>query len=152
MLHRLLLISFLLALFGASTSCSKPVAPEYKTYKNVSIEKLASKQTRLSFDLVYYNPNRFAVKMKQTEVDIYIDGNFLGHSSIPQVIDIPRSADFIVPVVLMVDMDQLFRNSFSALTGKEVTLKATGKTRIGKSGIYFNMPVYYEGKQKLSLF
>lgn len=133
-------------------SCTSPVSPEYKTYKNLKIEKLNLQHSNISLDLVYYNPNRFAVKMKETELDIYLDGSYLGHSTIPQIIEVPRNADFIVPVKVMVDMSQLLKNSWAAVTGKEVTLKVTGNTKIGKAGVYFNFPVFYEGKQKFALF
>jgi LEA14-like dessication related protein len=143
-----LLLIFLICLF----SCNSPVSPEYKTYKNLKIEKLNLQQSNISLDLVYYNPNRFAIKMKQTELDIYLDGRYLGHSTAPQIIEVPRNADFIVPVKVMVDMGQLLKNSWAALTGKEVTIKVTGNTKIGKAGVYFNFPVFYEGKQTFSLF
>ncbi len=129
-------------------SCSKPVAPEYKTYKNFKVETLGLNQSKVKMNLVYSNPNNMRLTMKNTEIDIYINDQFVGHSSTPQAIDIPQNADFLVPIEFMVDMKFLATNSLLAMFGKEVMLKATGKTKVGKSGIYFNFPINYEGKQK----
>ena len=133
-------------------SCAKPLVPEYKCCRNVSVQKADTTQSKLSFDLVFFNPNGYGVKMKETEVDIYVDGTFLGHTSLKEKIRIPRKADFTVPVSLLVNIQELLRKSMGFLIGKEVTVKATGTTKIGKAFFYKNMPVDYEGKQKFSLF
>jgi hypothetical protein len=87
--------------------------------------------------------------MKKAELDIYIDNRFLGHSVIDTLILIPRRDTFSLPVNLEVEMKNLFPNAFALLTRNEIELRIEGTARIGKAGLFLNVPVKYRGKQKL---
>ena len=133
-------------------SCSSPKALEYKTYHNFSIERLGFTNSTVSLDLEYYNPNNFGMQLKSTDLDIFIDGNLLGHSSLDTLIKIPRKDTFSVPVKFNVDMQNVFKNALSGLTGKEVLVRLSGKVRVGKANVFMSFPVEYESKQTFSFF
>jgi len=140
------------ALIMTILSCSSPKDLEYKTYHNFSIQKLGFNSTTIKLDLEYYNPNNFGMQLKNSDLDIFIDGNLLGHSSFDTLITIPRRNTFILPIKFDVDMQNIYKNAWSALTGKEVTVKLTGKLKIGKANVFMSLPVNYETKETFSMF
>lgn len=133
-------------------SCASPKAVEYKTYHNFSINQIGFNSSSISLDLEYYNPNNFGMQLKNTDLDIFIDGNLLGHSVTDSLIQIPRRGTFVVPVKFNVDMRNAFKNALNTLTGKEVMVKLTGKVKVGKGNVFMNFPISYESKQTFSMF
>ena len=133
-------------------SCSAPKALEYNSYKNLSIERLGFADSQVKLELQYFNPNNFGLQVRRTELDIFINNNLLGHSSSDTLINIPRRDTFLLPINFNVDMQNLFKNAWNSFTGNEVSVKVTGKLKIGKANIFMSMPVNYEGKYKFSLF
>src|SRR5437763_16513946 len=88
----------------AMFSCSSPNVLEYKTYHNFSIQRLGFNTSAIKMDLEYYNPNNYGMQLKNSDLDIFIDGNLLGHSSFDTLITIPRKNTFILPIKFDVDM------------------------------------------------
>jgi LEA14-like dessication related protein len=135
-----------------ATSCQAPKDLVYRDFKNLKVEKLGFGATTLKIDLIYYNPNNFGLQLKYTDLDIYIDDNYLGHSAQDYQITIPRLAEFTLPLEVKVDMKNILRNALSSVLGKEVMVKVTGSVKLGKANVYKTFKVNYEGKQKFSVF
>ena len=136
----------------AFLSCSSPKALEYRTYHNFSIETLGFNNSTVSLNLEYYNPNNFGMQLKNTDLDIFINGNLLGHSTTDTLINIPRKNTFLVPVRFNVDMQNAFKNAWNTLIGKEVLVRLSGKVRVGKGNVFMSFPINYETKQTFSMF
>ncbi|MDP4285160.1 MAG: LEA type 2 family protein [Bacteroidota bacterium] len=136
----------------AFLSCSSPKALEYKTYHNFAIEKLGFDNSTIRLDLEYYNPNNFGMQLKNTDLDIFINGNLLGHSSLDTLIHIPRRDTFSIPVKFDISMQSAFKNAWYTLIGKEVLIRLTGKVRVGKANVFMSFPLDYQTKQTFSLF
>jgi LEA14-like dessication related protein len=143
---------FLLFLLFEILSCTAPKTLEYTTYKNLTIQKLGFTDSEVKLELGYYNPNNFGLQLKRSEVDIFIDNTFLGHSLSDTLINIPRRDTFLLPIKFVVNMQNIFKNAINTLTGKEVVIKVDGSLKIGKANVFMSMPVNYEGKYKFSLF
>ena len=143
---------YLVACIWIPLSCSSPKELEYQDYKNFHLEKLGFSASRVTLDLQYYNPNNFGLQLKRTDLDIFINNTFLGHSASDTLINIPRRDTFLLPIKFDMDMKNVFKNAFNSLTGNEVLVKVTGKVKVGKANVYMSMPVNYEGKHKFSLF
>ena len=133
-------------------SCYSPKALEYKTYHNFSIQKLGFNNSTIALELEYYNPNNFGLQLRNTDLDIFINGSRFGHSSSDTLINIPKKNTFILPIKFDVDMQNIFKNAMNTLLGKEVTVKLTGKLRIGKGNVFMSLPLNYESKETFSLF
>lgn len=139
------------ALFVCSFSaCSAPKELVYKDFNSFSLNKLGLGSSSVKMNLVYYNPNNFGLQLKRTDLDIYIDGTYLGRTSQDYQITIPKLTEFTLPISIDVDMKNVFKNAFNTLFSKEVTVKVTGRIKLGKANVFFGMPVNYEGKQQLS--
>jgi len=137
---------------SAFLSCSSPKDLEYVDYQNFSIQNLGFNNSTVSLDMKYYNPNNFGLQLKNTDLDIFINGNLLGHSSSDSLIRIPRRDTFNIPVKFDVNMQSLFKNALNTLLGKEILVKLTGRIRVGKANIFKSFPVNYETKETFSLF
>jgi LEA14-like dessication related protein len=133
-------------------SCSAPKPLEYRSYQNFAIQSLGFNNSTIKLDLKYYNPNNYGMQLKNSDLDIFINGNLLGHSSMDTLIHIPRRDTFSIPIKFNVDMQSLFKNAWNTLAGKEVLVKLTGKVRVGKANIFKSFPVNYETKETFSLF
>lgn len=143
------LLSFFVILTLLLSSCSTPKELEYRDFKNFTINKVGFASSTAKMDMIYYNPNNFQLQLKKTDLDIYINGVFLGHSTQEYQITIPKKDQFIIPVVLIVDMKNLLKNSLTALLNKQVMVKVTGSVRVGKANLFMNIPVNYEGMQEV---
>lgn len=147
--HSPLLFLFLAVLIFMS-SCRAPKDLEYRDFKNLSSDKLGFSTSTFKVDLVYYNPNNFGLQLRRTDLDIYIDSNYLGHTAQDYQINIPKRAEFTLPLIVEVDMKNAYKNAIPALFGKEVMVKVVGKVKIGKANVFKSFTVNYMGKQKFS--
>lgn len=143
------LFTLICTLFFAS--CREPKELEYRDFKNLSTEKLGFSSSTIKLDLIYYNPNNFGLELKRTDLDIFINGNYLGHTAQEYQIHIPKKGEFALPLTIEVDMKNAYKNALPALFGQEVLVKVTGKVKLGKANVYKSFAVDYEGKQKFSL-
>ncbi len=123
--------------------------PEFVDARNFGLKSLGTKTSTVTADLFYYNPNNMGLQMKKAEVDVYIDDKFLGHSLLDTLIFIPKKDTFSFPVNLEVEMKNIFPNAFSLLTKTEIDLRIEGTAKVGKGGIFLNVPVRYQGKQRI---
>lgn len=145
--------TFLLPLIlMTAISCNSFKELEFKEYKNLKLEKAGFNKTTLSADLVYYNPNNFGLELKDTDLDIFINDNFLGHSNQNLQVKIPKKSAFTLPVTIDLDMKNLLKNSITTLLNKDVTIKCVGKIKAGKANLFKTLPFEYTTKQSISLF
>ena len=133
-------------------SCAVPKPFEYRNFKNFTIQKVGFAATTLKMDLVYFNPNNFELALKTTDIDIFINDVFLGHTTQEYQISIPRKEEFSMPVSIDLDMKNILRNGMNALFSNEVRLKITGSLKVGKANTFISFPIRYEGNQQFSLF
>ena len=133
-------------------SCAVPKELEYRDFRNFGVDKVTFGATTIRMDLVYYNPNNFGLQLQRTDLDIFINNNFLGHTIQEQQITIPKQAEFFVPVTVDVDMKNLLKNGLISLLSSEVLVKVTGSVKVGKANVFKTFPVNYEGKQSFSSF
>jgi LEA14-like dessication related protein len=124
----------------------------YRDMRNIKVETIGFNQSTLSFELVYYNPNGFAIDLRKVDSDVYIDSMFLGKFQLDTLMHINRMSEFGLPAKINLDMKALLKNSAYLLLKREVTVQAIGTVRAGRGGIFKTVPFKYEGKHKLSLF
>ena len=133
-------------------SCAAPKELEYRDFKNFSIEKLGFSSSSVRMDLIYFNPNNFGLQLKRTDLDIFLDSNYLGRTEQEYAITIPRRAEFTIPIKMDVDMRNLLKNGFITLFSNEVKVKVIGNVKVGKANVFKSFPVNYEGVQRFTLF
>jgi len=134
------------------TSCRSPKDLEFREFNNITLEKLGFAGAALKVDLTYYNPNNFGLELNRTDLDLFVDSIFLGHSSQDIQVAIPRRANFTIPLKIDLDMKNLLRNGLTSLFSKEIKVRLLGKVKVGKAGVYKTFNVDYISVQNFSLY
>ncbi len=147
-----LLCIILFGMLVFMSSCREPKDLEFREFKNLSVEKIGFVSSNLTVDLIYYNPNNFGLELNRTDLDIYLDSNFLGHSSQDFQVAIPKRDLFTVPLKVELDMKNLLKNGLSSLFKREVSIRILGKVKVGKAGVFKSFPVDYTTVQNIELF
>ncbi len=137
------------------SSCQKPKDLVFKDYKNLKIDKLSFAGAALNVDLIYYNPNKFSLQVNRSDLDIFVDSTFLGHSSQNIQVTVPKKADFVLPLKVDLDVKNLLKNGMSgvsSLFNKDVKVRFLGSIKLGKMGVYKTFKVDYTTVQNFSMF
>lgn len=143
------LLPFLLATLSV-VSCDSPIKePEFVEARNFRVGRLGLKQTQVFMTLDYFNPNRVGMSLEKADLDVYMDGKFVGKTALDTMIAIPAKDTFSIPVKIDVDMKNAFSNLYKVGINEEVELMLKGTARVKKAGIGINVPVNYKGRHKL---
>lgn len=130
-------------------SCKSVKEPVLKGIEKVRVKRVGLKESNLDFEILFFNPNNYRLKLKKASGEAWLDGNSLGRFTIDTLVHIPANGDFRLPVQLKIDMRHFVENMAAALMDKIVLLKLDGVAKAGKGIIFINYPIHYEGKQKL---
>lgn len=141
-----------LIVFTFMTSCREPKALEFREFNNLTVDKLSFSGASLKVNLVYYNPNNLGLQLNRTDLDVYIDSTFLGHSSQDIQISVPKKANFTIPLKVDLDVKNLLKNGLSSFFNRNVSVRVLGSVRVGKAGVYKSFPVDYTTIQNFSPF
>jgi len=122
---------------------------EYRDIKNVKMGQLGIKQSSLDFSLIVFNPNKYDIEIKNADLDIYIDGAYLG--KINQELKVTASGMTESPLPFSIDlsMKNLLKNTLTTLFHDEIEVKAVGKLKAGRHGLYKTIEVNYAAKRKI---
>lgn len=148
-MNRIIAIGFVFMMVLAG--CAKPKDLQYKGVQNIRINSVSFSKTQLGADIKFYNPNTYAMVLKEAVADVYVENKLIGNVKLDQTFNVPRRDTFLLPVLLDANLGGVLGNLVQALANKEVTVKFTGMVKAGRNGIFVNIPVNYEGKQKLNL-
>lgn len=132
-------------------ACNKPQSFEYREVTNLKLQHLGFYKTSVSMDIVYYNPNNFSINLKNVDCQVYLNEKYLGHYLLDSTIHIAQKSVFIVPASVSFDMMDVIKKGFNILINKEALIGIKGTTRVGRCGLFFNVPIQYETKVKLPL-
>ncbi len=143
---------FLVSISIFLTSCQKPKDLVFKEFKNLHVDNITFANAALTVDLVYYNPNNIGLQLSRTDLDIYIDSTFLGHSAQDIQVAIPKRDNFTLPLKVDLDVKNLLKNGIASLFNKDVHVRVTGWVKLGKLGVYKSFKVDYTSVQHFSMF
>ncbi len=132
-------------------SCSKPLPPQYAGYQNFRLEKASLDNTIFASDIKLYNPNSYNLQLKSAALDVYFNDKFLGHSALDSLIVLPAKDTAIFPLRLTASAKDILSNSARLLLNPDVKIRIAGTAKAGRGGFYINVPVNYEGVQRIDL-
>ena len=143
-----LLLSFIVLI----TACNKPQSFEYRGMQNLKIDSIGLVNSKISLELVYFNPNNFGVDLRNVTCDVYINHNYLGKYVLDTMMHIAKRSEFTIPSSMNVDMKNVYKNALGTFLSNEVLVELKGSTKVGKSGIFITVPFTYSAMEKFSLF
>lgn len=132
------------------TSCREPKDLEFREFRNLSVDNIGFSAANLNVDVIFYNPNNFSLELKRTDLDIFVDSTYLGHSAQELQVKVPNRQEFSIPLKVELDMKNLLKNGLSAFINKEVMIRVLGKVKVGKAGVFKTFEVNYQTLQQLS--
>ena len=135
-----------------NAACNKPQSFDYRGMQNLKVDSVGLVNSKISLDLIYFNPNNFGVELRNVTCDVYINHNYLGKYVLDTLMHIPRHSEFFIPSNMEVDMKNIYKNAFGALFSNQVLVELKGTTRLGKAGIFVTVPFNYSAMEKFSLF
>lgn len=138
-----------LLITGGCLAGKKIQQPEFLGINNLGVGDLGLKQSRLTADLFFYNPNKYGMQLKKAELDYFVNEKKAGFTVLDTLIQIPANDTFKINVNLNIDMKNVFDNAMSIFQKNSIYLSMTGNVRVGRNGIFFTVPVKYAGEQKL---
>lgn len=123
--------------------------PDFVGARNFKLASLGIKTSTIKTDLIYFNPNNFGLNLKSADLDVYLNNRFAGHSLLDTLVHVPAKDTFSVPVSVQVDMKNVFPNALTILMSDSIEVRVEGKMKVGKAGIYINVPVRYQEKHAI---
>lgn len=130
-------------------SCAKPKEFDYLGFENVKVLKWGIQETTVGLDVKFYNPNA-ALQLRTAEVDVSINNQYLGRTVIDSLIQIPKRDTFFIPLTIKMQTLGAVSGILKSVGDSSVLVKLDGNARVGRSGVFFNYPIKYEGSQKTS--
>jgi LEA14-like dessication related protein len=129
--------------------CAKVKDPEFRRLDHFRVKSLGIQETRIGFNVTYFNPNNFGVTVKETQADIYLDSVYLGKFLQDSTISVSKNSEFSIPLSGAVSMKTALQMNFQDLGNRDILLKADGSAKVGKAGIFVTKAIHYQGKHKL---
>lgn len=140
-------LAFVLAVAG----CSKPQPPKYVGYENFRLEKATFSQAVLASNIKLYNPNGYNLELKSADLDVYFNDKFLGHSALDSLITLPAKDTTSFPLRMTASPKDILSNSAKLLLNPDVRIRIEGSAKAGRGGLFINVPIKYEGTQRIDL-
>lgn len=137
-LSLLFIVTFMLQ----SAGCKNDIKElEYKGIQKTSLRSLSLNNAAIQVDLAYYNPNRFGIDVKETNLSIYLNDKFVALADQPNKTQIPRESTFVFPIVAHFNPLKIIGPAISTLFSSKSKIGIQGSAKLGKGGIYIKVPV-----------
>ena len=150
-MKQLLTLISLMALFVLlqSGGCNDVKELEYKGIENTRLQSLGLNNTSIRIELKYFNPNKFGIDVKETNLNIYLNDKFIAVADQPEKTQIPKKSDFIFPVTAHFDPIKVVGMAFKSLLSGKSKVGLHGTAKLGKGGVYIRVPVDIEEQVSL---
>jgi LEA14-like dessication related protein len=117
------------------SSCASYKDVELKGTENVKFDKLDGGKLSISFDAKLNNQNGYTIKIKPSDLDVYIDNIQIGVIHLTEKVKIKRKSESLVEVPLAVELKPNALLSLGMiLLKKKVNVRVTGDV---KGGVWF---------------
>jgi LEA14-like dessication related protein len=139
----------LITLLTFLPACSRIEEPEFRAVDSFRVLNLGLEEVKIGFGMTYFNPNNFAVTVKETGADVYLDQVFLGKFNQDSMVNVGSRADFTVRLSGTIPLSTFFQLNLKDIHKREVSVRADGSTKVGKAGIFITRRIDYQGKHRL---
>ncbi|MGB0886084.1 MAG: hypothetical protein ACPGR5_06635 [Chitinophagales bacterium] len=94
----------LLLFISLNTLKAEPESPEYVRTKNWNIETVNAKTLILTADIVFFNPNKVKAKLRELDLDIYLNERVVGKLIQQDIVSIKGKSSFDIPIRIKIDL------------------------------------------------
>lgn len=124
--YKTFLFLFVSSILLTFSSCVDYEEVEIKDIKSLKLLELNDKELRVESEVKISNPNRFDIKVVNSEFNVKIENRDIGKSSILSNINLPSKSNDYHTIVFRSSMKELQNNALMTLMG----ITATGKDNI----------------------
>jgi len=124
-----------------SGGCNKIKELDYKGIKSAKLESINFHNTAIRINLEYFNPNNFSIDVKETNLSIFLDDQFVALADQPEKTKIPKNALFEFPIVAHFDPLKIMGPALKSFFAKTTKLRLQGTAKLGKDGVFIKVPV-----------
>ena len=149
MKSKLVILGYSLMVIFFAIGCSKPIQPTYLGYQNIRLGRVGDRNNVLMSDIKFYNPNKYALNVKEAEMDVYFNDRLLGHTSMANMVSLPPMDTTFVPFTIQASATDLLANTAQIFLNPNVRVKVQGNAKAGRGGIFVNIPINYQGTQRI---
>ena len=130
-MNRILTVAGLIALL---TSCTF-YEPEFRGGESISNVNIEGRKITLDAGATIYNENNFAIKVKPSTLNVYVDDRPMGEVHLDKKIKMNKKSETAIkaPLTLTVNEGAMFRLMSAVAQGK-VNVRLKGKV---KAGVWF---------------
>lgn len=129
-------------------ACAKPSDLEYVGIDNINVLKWGLSTSDVGMDLKFYNPNRQRFQLREADIEVHINGEYLGRAILDTMINVPNRDTFSIPLTMSVSTLTAAANLVKTFRDSTVQIQLEGNTRLGKSGLVVKYPIKYQGSWK----
>ena len=135
---------FLLAVVTASicifSSCNSIKDIEYLGIKETKLQSIGLQKGTVRVVLQYHNPNKFGLDIKETQLEVYANGKYIGIAENPEKNKVPKLSNFDFPILVHFNPLKAI-GLVGLLNANKIKLRVKGTTKAGKGGVYIRVPV-----------
>ncbi len=147
-MKNIFIIAIAICLLAAN--CNNTVqSPTFIKHQNMKLGSINLSGGSITTDLVFNNPNNFGLQLKQTDIKIYLDDEYMGDAEQTSNVKINAKSNFVLPIVAKFNTSQAFTKAISLLGKKEINYKISGTAKVGKGGIFIKVPIAVKDKYKM---
>ena len=130
--------------------CTPVKGPEYREIKNFKLGKIDMGESTVKMNVIFFNPNNSAFRVKSTDLNIYVNDSLVGHTILDTIIKVPSLSEFSLPISARIKTASLFSNALSFLLNREAAIRISGTIKAGVGSLYKNFKIDYRAKQNLN--
>lgn len=136
----LLFVAWLLIL----SACSIYKEPEFKELSGYKLTKIEGNEIRFNVEGIISNPNWYAIKIKKSSLDVFIENKKFGVISLDNKIKIKSKRDnnLSVPITLIMEPGSMVKMMGWALRDS-LSIEIKGPLKAGSFFIYHKFPVQF---------
>lgn len=142
---------FLFLLLVLVTSCVPKEEVVLRSIKNEKLETAEDGNQILKADAIFYNPNNVRMKLKEINVEVFVNGKKSAQAEQKFNSLIKAKSEFTVPLEVKLSLKDLglLDTILAFLGGKKYEIRFTGYLRIKVHGFTFKVPI--DHKEELSM-
>ena len=126
---------FILIAFVLLTGCATFQEPEFRGSEGVKMEKMDGQEISLSAGIKVYNPNWYALKIKPSTVEVYLEDQLMGTVKLNKKVKMKAKQESLLSLSLLATLED--GAMFTALRyAKKDQVKVRIKGKV-KGGIFF---------------
>jgi LEA14-like dessication related protein len=135
------------------SSCVPKEPVEFRGVKNILLDTNISGEPLLTGQAIFYNPNHLRMKLKEVNVEVWINGKKSAQVDQKPDLAIQGNSEFSVSVVVKISLKEigLLNTVLSLFGGKKYEIEYRGYVRIHVHGVTVKIPIRYKDEIRLKI-